>query len=203
MRTQLLIATLSFAAASADASIFSVTGLVEHIAPPRGVTYRHSYGQNPLDVTTWDEQQGVQVSNLQVDMLNNPGSYGNATGGTYSGQVDSHYVHYWRTGAGAGTGTITFSGNIVAVIFESSTLRLSDPLFRPVGTGYDIRSRGTRGDFSINGKVITLDLHGDPGYQDTDQLRVLTEPVPMPGTPALVGLGLGIAAIRRRRADRA
>ncbi len=193
---------LLLAAAPAVASISSFTGPIEQIAPPAVVQLGISYASAADTATIWDEQQDVLVSNLAMSMINNPGSSTLPTPGSVSGVVDSHYLHYRHVGQQI-TGTITFDGQIVGVAFDNATLYPSDPILGPTGTTYD-QTGDPRGisqaidSFSINQNVLTFSIFGEfQFFQDTVEFRVLTAPVPAPGTLVLIGLG-GLVAARRR-----
>lgn len=202
-RTRLACLASLAATAGASASIVGFTGPVEQITPPAFVTAGISYATFLNDATVWDEKQGVALSAVPVDMVNNPGSSATAVPGTLTGAFDSHYFHYRHNGPRI-TGTITFSGPIVGVSFDAPALAASDALVAPAGTTYD--PTPPRGIdlltelISINGNTLTFDVEGGVNHFDTAQFRVFTAPAPAPGTLALACLGALAAPRRRRRA---
>jgi hypothetical protein len=193
------------AAGSAHAAVILTTGPVDVITPPAFVSPGVDYAASPDRATVWSEQLGVSLTNLPVDIVNNPGSSSSATPGLVSGTVDSYFFHFRHTSGQPIHGTLTFAGNIVGVAFLTPALNGSDPFVAPVGTTYDTSM--TRGIFSlteslsISGNVLTFDVVGDPSMLDTTQFRVFAhEPgIPAPGPAALLSLG-GLIACRRRRA---
>lgn len=187
----------------AAASITGVSGGVAQIAAPTLFMQGSAIaGANPQLAAAWDEQQGISVTGLPVDMINNPGSSAAPIAGPVSGIVDSHYL-FFRHLASPVSGTVTFSGPIVGLAFSAGTLYPTDPVFIPSGTTYSGGSpRGLSPGIdvvSINGNVLTFSLFGDLGFFDTAEVRVLTQHIPSPATamlPIFAGLGLP----RRRRA---
>lgn len=151
----------------------------------------------------WDEQQGVPLTNLPVNMVNNPGTSAGAIPGTLTGLYDSHFLH-WEGIPGVifASGTVTFSAPIDAVIFRTLDLDATDV---PLGyqttiypTGFPFRDIGSSGSmFSINSNVLTFNFQISP-VMGVTQVRVLTQHVPAPGAAAAFGLA-GIGLLRRRR----
>jgi len=140
---------------------------------------------------------------VNVDMVNNPGTSAGAIAGTLAGNYDSHFIHLEDySGAGPFTGSVTFSGTIVGVIFVNTTLDNTDVQFGSGGTiyptGYPFRGLSTQSSFSIVGNQINFSLFALSPVAEVVQIRVLTKPVPAPGAFALLGLG-GLAMTRRRR----
>lgn len=197
-----LIATgiaLSMAAAS-QGSIVSVLGAVTQISPPTIANFPTLNG--PL-AQTWDEQQSVNISTgVLADITANPGSSLTPTPGVVSGTYNSHFLHF--TGNAAippATGQITFDGPIVAVMFNDSTLDLSD-FVGAIGTTYPTgqvgRGIGPQSTLSVLGNTLRFTLAaGLNGALDIEQVRVLTQPVPAPGPLVLAASGL--LMFRRRR----
>jgi hypothetical protein len=198
------VAGLVLAGAPAAASVVSFSGSTELIAPPAFVTMVTNYGSTPGNAVVWNELQGVTISNLQMTLTANPGMSGGPFGGPVSGVVDSHYLYWWRDGAGARTtGSVTFSGRILGVAYDVVDLVDSDAPLGPPGTVYDptmILWRGlSPGDpITINGNTLEFLFKGDGAFLDMAQLRVITA-APAPGAMALLVLGGLSAAPRRRR----
>lgn len=150
----------------------------------------------------WDEQQAFTVSNLFVDMVNNPGSSGSPVPGTISGVVDSHMIHVDDfSGLPPAVGTIVFNDPIVGVALFNTTIDNTD-IFGAGGTTYptffpfrDLVINGSS--FSINSNVLTFNLTNLSPVLGVMQIRVFTQ-VPTPGAVTLAGIA-GIASIRRTR----
>ncbi|MFA6046823.1 MAG: hypothetical protein WC718_17710 [Phycisphaerales bacterium] len=197
-----LIATgiaLSLAAASQGA-IVSVVGQGVQIAPPTNANFPTLLG--PL-AQCWDEQQNVAISaGVFADITTNPGSSLTPTPGVVVGTFNSHFLHFTGVPApGFAAGAITFDGPIVAVMFNDTTLDLSDYL-GAIGTTYPTGQvgRGLNGQsfVTVLGNTLRFNLFGSTaGAIDIEQVRVLTHPVPAPGALALAGSGL--LMFRRRR----
>lgn len=183
-------------------SIVSVSGAVQQIAPPSVVMQGFSYTSTPDTATAWNEQQGVLLPGVPVDMINHAGNSNAAIGGTLSGVYDSHYIHYRHWSGNLITGSVTFSGKIVGAEFTAMTLVSSDAIVAPSGTTYTPAfPRGVFSPaewFTTSGNTIQFHLAGATWYLDTAEIRVITERVPAPGAGALAMLA-GLVAIRRRR----
>ncbi len=200
-----LILLVPLAAASAGkAAIIGFTGPVEFIPPPPFVSPLTDYASIPRDVTVWDEQQGVVLSNVAVDMMNNPGDTSAPVPGLLSGVVDSHFVQQVRIGQTITSGTILFDLPIVGVVYDWTNLNNSDALVAPPGTTYDTalpRGIDPLYDYiDITGNLLTFDIYhyGAPST-DSIQFRVFTA-IPTPASALPFGL-CGVLQARRRRAN--
>lgn len=187
---------------TANGSIVSVSGAVQQIAPPSVVMQGISNTSTSDTATAWDEQQGVFLPGVPVDMINHGGNSNAAIAGTLTGIYDSHYIHYRHTHLAMIIGSVTFSGKIVGAQFSAGTLNPTDAIVAPGGTTYvPAWPRGILSPaewFTTSGSTIQFFLYGDPSYIDTAEIRVFTEHVPAPGAGALAVLA-GMFAIRRRR----
>lgn len=197
-----LVGGLLGACGTAGAAIVSVSGSVQQITPPSLVMQGFSNTSMPDTATAWNEQQGVFLPGVPVDMINHAGNSNAAIAGTLTGIYDSHYIHYRHTHLNMITGSVTFSGKIVGAEFTAMTLLSSDATVAPSGTTYiPASSRGIFSPvewFTTSGSTIQFHLYGDPMFLDTAEIRVITERVPAPGAGALATLA-GKIAIRRRR----
>lgn len=188
---------------SASALITGTTGNAFQIGAPTSCL--------PLALPTftqafcWDEQQGINVTGLPVDLVINPSNSILPTAGLVSGLIDSHIVHYDHLGQS--NGTVTFKDPIIGVAYSDLFLDVSDAVVGAGGTTYPT-TVPFRGCFSlpflndfvdINGNVLTFKLDTLSPVYDFDQIRVYTRVVPAPGTIALLTAG-GVLAGRRRRA---
>lgn len=203
MRTALAISLIACTAGIASAAITGTTGAAFQIGSPVSCF--------PLALPTgtqafvWDEQQGITVTGLPVELSINPSNSGAPTPGLVSGLLDSHFVHFDHMGQV--NGTVTFATNIIGVAYRPNSLDVSDPVTGSLGTAYPT-GNGMRGAFSmpflndfidINANVLTFKLDTISPVYDFTQIRVYTKAVPAPGTIALLTAG-GVLAARRRRA---
>ncbi|MFO0835044.1 MAG: hypothetical protein U0638_08750 [Phycisphaerales bacterium] len=202
MRVLGMIGGLLGASASVRASIVSVSGAVQQIAPPSVVIQGFSNTNTPDTATAWDEKQGVFLPSVPVDMINHGGNSNAAIAGTLTGVYDSHYIHYRHWSGNLITGSVTFSGKIVGAEFTAITLLSSDATVAPSGTTYiPANPRGIFSPsewFTTSGSTIQFHVWGATWYADTAEIRVITEHVPAPSAGALATLA-GLIALRRRR----
>lgn len=191
----------SLTCATASGAITGVTGMTTWLGtPPVSCVPGALTGGT---VFTWDEQQNVPTSGVFVDMTNNPGVSSSPIPGVIAGAFDSHFLHLEDySGVGPFSGSVTFSGNIIGVIFVNLTLDATDALFGAGGTtyptGYPFRGLNTQSSFGISGNTLKFTLNALSPVPEVVQIRVLTHPVPTPASAALLGLG-GLVAARRRR----
>ncbi|MFM7261702.1 MAG: hypothetical protein ACKO3W_13980 [bacterium] len=202
--------TLLTTMSSANAAITGVTGSAVQIAAPASALQLALPGPPAF---CWDEQQNVVIpaSGLLVNTLGN-GFWTGPSGNTnfyFGGPVDSHIIHFDASqGVSNVGGQVTFSGNIVAVIYENILLDATDLSLGAIGTTYDtgnpLRSNTTNSLFQsayqVNNNVLDFSLWasvlGLPNRMT--ELRVLTAAVPAPGAVALLGLA-GLVGSRRRK----
>ncbi len=191
------------ACGAAQGAIVGTTGMAVQVAPPPVANFPAIV--NPL-AECWDEQQGRQLTApLLADLTTNPSSNGSPTPGPVAfGVYNSHFIH-WSTlpPAFTASGTVTFDGQIRYVFYGDNTLDMSDPAYGAFGTVYPTGQVG-RGIsaatlVSVLGNTLTFNFANFTGAIDVEQVRVLTDIVPTPGSLALLGLG-GLVAARRRRA---
>lgn len=202
-RSIVALSALSLAALATSAASASVTfaaGQAQIISPPPSCIPGALSGFNAF---AWNEQTNVTLTNQPVDMINNPGSSGSAVSGFVSGPFDSHFISYENIpGVVSATGSFTFSGNIIAVIFTQPLLDITDA---PLGagstiypTGYTFRGLNSTSSFTLNNNLLTFNFVTFTPTTDVIQLRVLTHSVPTPGASLALGTA-GILTLRRRR----
>ncbi|MFN9124508.1 MAG: hypothetical protein ACK5WD_01605 [bacterium] len=201
-----VLAPLALSAA-ASAAITSVSGQAVQIAPPATAIYSALPGPPAF---CWDEQSGVSSTALLVNTIGNGTFTGGSWGPTVAGGVfDSHMIHFdASTGVAVVQGAVTFSGNIVAVIYENNLLDISDGPLGAFGTAYatgdPFRSHSTNlgsTSYTVAGNTLTFTLWANSFAawpNKMAQLRVLTDAVPGPGAAALLGVA-GIVGRRGRR----
>lgn len=194
------LATIVLTSSLSSAAITSVTGGVVQIGAPASAL--------PLALTgftafAWDEQQNLAL-NLNVDMVNNPGSSNLPFPGVFNGVGSSHFLHFDpNAAANPVSGTITYSDPIVAVIFRNTNLDNSDipagALTTIYPTGFVWRGliAAPSSFITISSNVLTFNLNTINPVYNIAQVRVITA-VPAPGSAALLGLS-GLACLRRRR----
>ncbi|MCB9844711.1 MAG: hypothetical protein H6811_01815 [Phycisphaeraceae bacterium] len=200
-----LASTLSLSlllAASAHGSITSTSGLCTQIPAPGSAL---PGALTALNAWAWNEQTGITLASMPVDLSTNPSNSFLPVPGLFTGLVDSHFIHFDGIPGTVITGTVTFSSPILAVQYSDTNLDLTDGL-ATTGTVYPTTMPGrgfnnwTGADFiDINGNLLTFQLTC-AGQPDVEQVRVYTRGTPTPGTAALLGLGGLVAGRRRRRA---
>ncbi|MBK7405523.1 MAG: hypothetical protein IPJ41_13050 [Phycisphaerales bacterium] len=190
------------AAGSAEASIVSTSGQCTQIGAPPSALPGALVAQN---VWAWDEQAAITLSGMPVGLGTSPSSSFSPVPGFLSGLADSHFIHLDGVPGAIYTGTVTFSGTIMAVQYSDTNLDLSDSA-ATTGTVYPttLSLRGfnnwTGSDFvSISGNVLSFQFSTVSPLNNLEQVRVFTRSVPAPGSAALLVLG-GLVAARRRRA---
>lgn len=209
-----LAATVLLAGASAQGAIVSGSGAVSVISAPTSVA--PGALESNTTVYAFNEKQGlVLTSALAVDFI--PPLFASA-GTIASGQkVDSHFVHFDRAGAtGTNTlsGSVTFDGIILGLIFDNGSLDGTDGLLGSASTTYPASGNpGRRFDFgpeastdifTISGGQLTFNFTSVTSGINIDQMRIVTAtpaaPIPEPGSLVLAGLALlSLAGMRSRR----
>jgi PEP-CTERM motif len=118
-------------------------------------------------------------------------------------RVQSHYIFYDPV-AGSFSGTVLFANPILGVIWDTTGLSASDPLFGlPSVTYNSVPATGLElgaDTFSFSGSTLSVNWSAsNPG----DSIRVLTAAVPEPGSYAMMLAGLGaFGALTYRRRSR-
>ncbi|MBZ0170944.1 MAG: PEP-CTERM sorting domain-containing protein [Phycisphaerales bacterium] len=191
---------LAAGALPANASIISTTGMATQIPAPASCL---PGALTAFNAWAWDEQQGILLTGMPVDLSTNPSNTFAPVPGSLTTLVDSHFLHFDGVPGTVITGTVTFSTPILGVQYRDAWLDLSDGI-ASTGTVYPttLPGRGffnwTGADFlDINGSVLTFQLTC-AGQPDLEQARIFTHAVPAPASVALLGLG-GLIAARRRR----
>jgi len=163
---------------------YYVTGNVQEIPPPPSVTLGAT--EDSKWIRTFGERDGcVLPSGVKVDGVG-PGTYtgGSHTTGTVAAgtMVSSTYLFFDPVGNGPADtcGQITFSSDILGVIFISGTLDQSDPVLGHPGTVYPtgLSARGFEPDHMIkienDNRTIVMDHWHTTGAQEN--VRVITKP---------------------------
>jgi hypothetical protein len=205
MNARTALAVLLATTAAANAAITGTTGSCTQIGAPLSALPGALIGPPAF---AWDEQTNVNTASTVVN-ITAPGFYNNGPYiGSVAGLFDSHIIHFDSlSGVAMVNGSVSFSSNIAAVIFDESLLSVSDATFGAGGTTYDTGnffrsySANTLTNptwLNIVGNTISFDLWALQPGNYIAEVRVLTHAVPTPGSLALMGLG-GIAAARRHR----
>lgn len=208
-------AALSFAG---DASALTISGDVNMIFPPASVEMDARTNNNKA--LLFKESSNVALASDMGVEAYLPGVYsaGTPAGRTLaSGRtVNSYFLHADVTGDNTPrhmSGSITFDDKILGVIFGDFSA--SDALVGAAGTTYEsaaghgVDFNDPIGDsFRISNNRMRLDFDFYVSGR-TDQIRIITagnaplsiveNPIPEPVTPALLAMGLGSLALRRRR----
>lgn len=187
----------SVSAAVVDGMVTSGPGVFEEIVDPTGLSVGDNNQQSD-NLFAFNEKQNFKLtSDLETDI-----------GGTISSGtvVSSHYV-FFDPVRGFQEGFVDFDGPIIGIMTSVGTLLSSDflgldsvdylsPALRGLESGDAVSING--GDDS---RLLVDWFASTPG----DYIRVLTEgdlgvvPIPASGALLLGGLGLAVAARRRRK----
>lgn len=197
-------------AAHADGAISATSGAFQQIAPPTSAVLG-SLPANPFSFC-WTEQTGVALPNLLVNTVGGGSFGGPAANGPISinGTFDSHFIHVDPlANFGNPSGTIWFTSNIVAVIYEGVFLDITDSSLGSPGTIYPtgdpLRSHSAAlgpSQYTVVANTISLNLwaYGSATWPNRMvQMRVITEAVPAPGAATLAVLAAAAGRGRARR----
>lgn len=209
MKTLATFVAASLAAASAHGSIVSTSGQMTQIAPPPSLQVgQQAFGTYAVAI---NEKQNVLFNGV-VDRLNPVVGFNYTTSTVapafLSASVNSHIIHFDDTNTSTPrvnvVGTVTFNSPIIGLIYINTRLNQSDAQLGNIGTTVYPFGVANRGFAVAYSGLDTARLLSPNTIQVTlgaaiDQIRVLTLPVPAPGSMALLPLA-GLAATRRRRA---
>ncbi len=208
MASKNLIASLTVLSAlaavgSADAAITGTLGQASWLLTPPASALPGALPGTPA--YCWDEQTNVNYSALAVNMNTNGFFTGNTPYfGLVSGSFDSHFIHFDASaGVANAQGTVFFSSNIIAVIYDNVLLDNTDGSLGAFATTYPTFNPGRseslilgQSSVLVSGNMLRFDSWISPANYMCE-LRVLTHAVPTPGAFALMGIG-GLACVRRR-----
>ncbi len=217
---------------SSYAVIASVGGAVVDVsgAPPSDISV--GVEESDSDLLAFDENQMVVLAgDLDIDKDGTPGGpfgVGAASPTTIAGGtlVNSHYIHYDSVSDSLTnlSGSVTFQGTIIGVIFLNPNQLASNAELGLAGTSYGGAHQYEGNDmFTISGDGKTISVFNE-ATNGIDGIRVITEPfdnVPVGGTfipidqsalllagvqsvsmwmipVILAGIGIGVFVIKRR-----
>lgn len=208
-------AALSFAG---DASALTLSGDVNMVFPPASVQLDARTNNNKA--LLFKESSNKALASDMTVQAYLPGVYdGGATASrtlAAGRTINSYFLHADVDSDKAPkkmSGSITFNDKILGVIF--SGFGASDVLVGAAGTSYEtaaghgLEFTDPNGDsFRISNNRMRLDFDFTV-HNIADQIRIITagnaplsiveNPIPEPVTPALLAMGLGSLALRRRR----
>lgn len=202
--------------ASSNAAIVSVSGQGLHMTNLANVGYKANFFNDSATVIRgWNEVQNVALSRsilVDIDSMGtyqNPFASANATiaQGT---MISSHTLYFDPAQSRSGVATFTFDAAIIGIITSEGSNLATDKFMQSdflIPAGVPAANISTT-HFNARGlefgpevvtwtapNILTVDLAAsNPG----DQIRVITQAVPEPGTLAAVGLG-ALVFIRRRK----
>ena len=197
-----------------EASIVSTTGPVLIISAPASVLPGASV--STTDAQVFSERQNLTLTSaLPVDAIS-PGTYpavgpgGKIPTGT---DVNSYFVLFDSGGASVAYPTVmlTFSTQILGVIFSDSTLNGSDAILGnsstkyPTGVSARGQDPGTGDSTTISGSGLTVTLT-DGTSLPGDDIRIITAAQSASSVPeaepwSLLSTGVTVLAVLRRRAN--
>lgn len=191
-------------AGSAQAAVTGVSGAATLGPPPPVASVPAIISPN---AQVWDELQNVTLpaGGVQVDMLVNGGTMSSTspTPGVVTGTVDSHFIHFSAVPNQGAVGSVTFNAPILAVIYSITFLDNTDALLGAGGTtyptGWSGRDLSSLSVLNASGNVLNFNFF-EPGggALRIEQVRVLTNAIPAPGSAALAGLAALLVARRKR-----
>ncbi len=198
MKTIFSLLALAGTSQFAAAAITSTFGACTQIAPPAIADF--PFLNAPI-AEAWDEvASGSGV--VFADLTTNPGNNGSPTPGVLSGTYDSHFIHFTAMTPGTAVGGVIFSGQIVAVAWNDTTLDLTDGAWGAFGTLYPTgqigRGINSAAQVSVFNNMLRFDFQNATGAIEIEQVRVWTVPVPAPGVLSLAGIG-SVMILKRRR----
>lgn len=193
------LAASAAACAPASAAIIGTTGWMTPITPPTSTLTGSNY--------CWNEQTNITLGSVMVNTFG-PWTinYGGTTPFPIGGTFDSHMISFFSVTGVSVLGSVSFSQNIIAVIYDQQLLDLTDASCGSLITLYPtagprgFNSPFVNGYININLNVFSFDLRPTAPHQGSGEyeFRVLTA-VPAPGPLALASLGL--VCVRRKRPE--
>ncbi len=202
IKTGMLLGGMFFALA-ANASVTGFTSGVESVSDlGDGYNATHPGTENDNTVV-FQEQYSFQLGS---DLVTDTG--GTIGAGTYIG---SYLVNYSPVGTGprsAGLQEISFSDEILGVIYTTSGLNATDGMLGHSNVSYSTNTygwRGLEGNDTVNFTGMTVAQLLNTTNDGIDQMRVITAaPVPLPAAVWMFGAGLlGLVGFARRSASKA
>ena len=193
-----------------EAGIISVTGDIQQIAAPPGSVLLDQLTSN-RKMFLFEEQQGLALPGDVRVNISSAGTYGPAPltpADILAGTPVNTYLVHSDTRRGRNQeydGSVTFGNPVLGVITRTGRLEDTDSFLGAPGTIYSQRVNASGlelvdgqdwVELSADMLTVTMHLHT---HGAVDEVRILESAVPEPGSFLLLGAGLMVLPLLRKR----